>query len=53
MKYILILLILLPSIYTFNFAIYSWKKKRRPSAIGSVLMAIISVALPIFLLFSD
>lgn len=53
MKYILILFILLPSIYTFNFAIYSWKRKRRPSAIGSILMAIISIVLPTFLLFTD
>lgn len=52
MKYILTVFILLPSLYTLNFARYSWNKKSRLAAFGSVFLAIISIALPLVLIFT-
>lgn len=50
MKYIAILFILLPSLYTLSFAKHSWSKKNKAAAIGAALVALASVVLPIVVL---
>lgn len=47
MKYAVILFILVPSIYTFSYAKHSWKNKNKLAAIGAVLLATASIAIPL------
>lgn len=45
MKYIIIILTLVPSYYLFSFARYTWKDNKT-SSIGSIVLAIVSVVFP-------
>lgn len=45
MKYILILLLMLPSYYLLSFAKYEWKNSKL-SSIGSIILAIIATVFP-------
>jgi nitrate reductase gamma subunit len=51
MKYIISVLIVVPSIYTFSYAKYCWSGNAKLAALGSILLAIISIALSIALVF--
>jgi uncharacterized membrane protein len=51
MKYVVMILILIPSFYALSFAKYNWKKKNRMAAIGVILLTAISIVLPITLLY--
>jgi hypothetical protein len=50
MKWLIIILILLPALYTFSFAKFSWNNNNKAAAWGAALLAIISIALPAVLL---
>jgi hypothetical protein len=50
MKYITIILIFLSTIYTFSFAKNNWKENNKLGAIGVVVVALISIILPVFIL---
>ncbi|NLN48559.1 MAG: hypothetical protein GX154_05625 [Clostridiales bacterium] len=50
MRWLSILLVLLPAFYTFSYAKYSWKNNNKPAAWGASLLAIVSIALPVMLL---
>lgn len=52
MKYIIMLLISIPSLYTLSFAKYTWQKKNRMAAAGSAIAAIVSIILPCILLYT-
>lgn len=51
MKYVVMMLILMPSLYTLSFAKYNWKMKNRMAAAGAAIAAIVSIILPAALLY--
>lgn len=51
MRYIMILIAVLLSLHTFSYAMYSWKKKKRGAAIGTIIIGTVSVVLPALALF--
>lgn len=51
MKYVVMILILIPSLYTLSFAKYNWKKKNRMTAAGAAIAAMVSIILPAVLLY--
>ncbi|GEM_PF-2390381 len=50
MKYLYVLLLIIPSFYTFSFSKYCWRKKSYRAGIGSAIMALAGVILPIIFL---
>lgn len=51
MKYIVMLFILLSAFYTFSFASYNWRTKNRMAAVGAALMSLVSIIIPVILMF--
>lgn len=51
MKYIVAIIIILPSLYTFSYAKSVWKKKDVFPAIGAIFLAVLSIVLPLIMLF--
>lgn len=51
MRYFLIISALLVSINTFSFAKYNWSKKNRLASVGAILVALVSILLPVILTF--
>jgi hypothetical protein len=45
MRYIIIILILIPACYLLSFAKYTWKNNKT-SSIGSIIIAVASIVLP-------
>lgn len=52
MKYIVIPILLIVSIYPFSYARYNWNKKNKLGAVGSVLLAILVIVYPAVILFT-
>lgn len=50
MKWLVIILILFPALYTFSFVRFSWNNNNKAAAWGAALLAIVSIALPVVLL---
>lgn len=50
MKYILVLIVIMPSIYVCSYIKNTWTKNKL-SAIGAAIMALLSIAFPIYALF--
>lgn len=51
MKYLVVLILLIQSVYPINFARYNWKKKNKLGAVGAMLLAVSSIVVPAVLLF--
>jgi hypothetical protein len=49
-KYLLTLVII-PAIYSFSFAKYTWKEKNKTGSIGIVCITFLSIALAIYYMF--
>ncbi|HEX9063324.1 MAG TPA: hypothetical protein VF941_24390 [Clostridia bacterium] len=52
MKYLIIVLLIIVSIYPMSFARYNWSKKNRWGAVGAALLAAASVIYPVVLVFT-
>jgi len=50
MRYIIIIVIIPPSLYTFSFARYSWKKKEKLAALGAVILGTVAIVFPVLTL---
>lgn len=50
MKYIYMFFLVVLTIYPLSYAVFNWKNKNRFSAVGCVLLAILSITLPILLI---
>jgi len=50
MKYVNLAIVALPAIYLVSFILYSWKENKLAAA-GSMIIALISIALPAYMLF--
>lgn len=46
MRYIIILFLLILSMYPFSYARYNWNNNNKFSAIGCILLAVMSIVLP-------
>ncbi|EGD49583.1 hypothetical protein Cpap_4021 [Ruminiclostridium papyrosolvens DSM 2782] len=53
MRYIVIVFLLLVAIYLMSFAKYNWSKKNRTATIGVVLLMLVSIALPLVVMFAN
>lgn len=53
MKYIIIIFLLLVFIYQMSFVKYNWTKKNKPAAVGSAILGVLGLLLPLFVMFSD
>ena len=51
MRYVALIIILLASIYNLGYIKNNWKKKNRFGAIGVLLLVVISIVLPVFIMF--
>lgn len=51
MKYFLIIIGILPSIYLISFAKFNWKNNNKTAAIGAILLAAVAIILQILFLF--
>jgi hypothetical protein len=51
MKYLTLVLLLLPAYYLFSFAAYTWEKNKL-SSIGAVILALVSIAFPAVVFFT-
>ena len=51
MKYIVMAFILVIFIYSLSFVKYNWKKKNKMAAVGVILLSMVSVVLPVILLY--
>jgi len=50
MKYLIMILVLLPDIYLLNYARYEGRSNKS-AAVGAVILALITITLPIIVLF--
>lgn len=50
MKYLIMMLVVCPNIYTFNYARYAWKSKNPAGAAGIFLLMLAALLLPFFML---
>jgi len=50
MIYILIILVIPVSLYTFSFARYSWKKKEKLAAVGAAILGTLAIFFPLLTL---
>lgn len=53
MEYFTILVVALLTLYTLSYARHSLKKRNKRQAVGAILVSLISIALPILLIFSN
>lgn len=51
MKYLIILFLVALFIYMFSFARYNWAKKNRLAAIGSLIIGLAAILLPLYIIF--
>jgi hypothetical protein len=50
MKYIILILLMLPALYLISYAQYSWKDSKF-SAMGLIIILVMSIVLPAYMLF--
>lgn len=50
MKYVIIIIVTVISIYPFSYAKYNWGRKNRLGAVGCILLSVLSVVFPALLL---
>lgn len=51
MTYILIVLLIIPSLYTLSYAKYCWHRNNKKAPVGAVLLSLSSITIPAVLTF--
>jgi hypothetical protein len=52
MKYVIVIILMIISIYPFSYARYNWNKKNKLGAVGSILIGIAAIVYPTVLILT-